>query len=221
MNYDELLEIGLTPNQLFIYNCIKDKEIELLYKLRDIEPDKFTHDVWVLWRKSYIGPENLEEKTFEINKLYISNILGSSTDIHFEQVTKEEDKTKETKDNIEIKVKQHKFWYRDKEEFDNYFQIWYSLWPEKQKAGSGEYVKGDEIETKKRLLAHLELYNPDKERLLNCTKSYLKSQKSKNYSYCKTSYYFILKQGFGSTLRSEYTNYTDNNDKSSVFSNDI
>lgn len=76
MNNEEILELGITPNQYFLAECINNRRKDLLEKLLRIDSeDKIKNDLYKLYKKGYLNCELCEAYTFDFDKLKIDKLF--------------------------------------------------------------------------------------------------------------------------------------------------
>ncbi len=76
---EEILELGITPNQYFLAECINNKRKDLLEKLLRIDSeDKIKNDLYKLYIKGYLNCELCEAYTFDFSKMKVENLFKNS-----------------------------------------------------------------------------------------------------------------------------------------------
>ena len=88
-----------------------------------------------------------------------------------------------------------------------WFDEWFNLFQEGQKAGSGMYIRSDQHDALDKMVRFVTKYKYSKETIIEATKEYLRKQKLDGYKFCSTANYLIFKQGRGSLLAAECENY--------------
>ena len=79
INNEEILELGITPNQYFLAECINNKRKDLLEKLLRIDSeDKIKNDLYKLYIKGYLNCELCEAYTFDFSKMKVENLFKNS-----------------------------------------------------------------------------------------------------------------------------------------------
>lgn len=69
------------------------------------------------------------------------------------------------------------------------------LWPDGVRNLSGELLKNEKKDVKKRMEAFIKKYKFDKDTILKATENFLSKQRAQGYTYCSQSHYFIMKDG--------------------------
>src|SRR6185503_17958961 len=73
---EEILELGITPNQYFLAECIYNKRKDLLEKILRIDSeDKIKNDLYKLYIKGFLNCELCEAYTFDFNKIKVEKLF--------------------------------------------------------------------------------------------------------------------------------------------------
>lgn len=79
INNEEILELGITPNQYFLAECINNKRKDLLEKILRIDSeDKIKNDLYKLYIKGYLNCELCEAYTFDFSKMKVETLFTNS-----------------------------------------------------------------------------------------------------------------------------------------------
>lgn len=163
INYEELCELELTPNQYALAYFIHNKDKEAYSKLRTFYSmeDIFKDDLHRLILKGYLTTNNKEDKyTFNFDKSVISGIFKE-----------------ESKEEIS--------W----DEFVNSFR---ESFPAGVQSGSF-YVKSSIRDIDSKLKKFVKEYKYPKELILKAVNRYVDNSSKDGYKYMKLAHYFISK----------------------------
>lgn len=94
------------------------------------------------------------------------------------------------------------------EEFDNWFERWYNLFPKGIKSG-GKLLRSDKAGCAKKMEKFIKDHNFSPSLILRATEDYLNERAAENYKFCKTATYLIDKRGEGSELAALCENFDD------------
>lgn len=76
MNNEEILELGITPNQYFLAECINNRNKDLFEKILTIDSeDKIKNDLYKLYIKGYLNCELCDAYTFDFNKMKVNKLF--------------------------------------------------------------------------------------------------------------------------------------------------
>lgn len=169
MNNEEILELGITPNQYFLAECINSKRKDLLEKILTIDSeDKIKNDLYKLYIKGYLNCELCEAYTFDFNKMKVDKLFQKKLEI----IT-------EVKNDIDIN--------------NSFAKELYELFPKGIKSGNDPVRSGfGEFEDK---LTKYIKQNPhhNKDTIKVAFESYLNKCKNNDWKYIKKAGNFISK----------------------------
>jgi hypothetical protein len=82
MSNEEILELGLTPNQYFLAECIYHKRKDLIEKLLKIDSeDKIKNDLYKLYIKGFLNCDLCEAYTFKIDSIKVEGLFNHTKEI--------------------------------------------------------------------------------------------------------------------------------------------
>lgn len=174
---DQLIELGITPNQYVNIYLLELKDIDTIKGFMDINGEDYTKkDFYNLYIKDLITNEIDENNEEELN---IENLKLNK--------------------NIQQQI------LEKERKFLDFVNSYYELFPKGVKTGN-LFVKSNKAKCGSKLKKFIQNHKEyTEEIILQATKNYIEYCKRKNYEFMKTAFYFIDKDGV-SILESECEN---------------
>lgn len=172
MNNEEILELGITPNQYFLAEVINNKRKDLFEKILKIDSeDKIKNDLYKLYIKGYLNCELCEAYTFDFNKLKVDKLF---------------------KEILEVKVVETKIILKDNQ--NDFAKELYNIFPEGITTGNLNVKSGFKdfsLKLDKFRKEHKSTYND--EVIKKAFLLYVDRCRKNNYQFMKQIGYFIYK----------------------------
>lgn len=184
---DVLKKHSIRVEELFVLLCFSQSRMELLNMyLEGKNPDQRLVYMQSLVRKQFMTYESEQYHMTVLGQQVCSDIIPRMAP------------TQSLQELLGIATP---IIQEERTEFDVFVEKYLDMFPKGVRNGGNKPLRGNFSDTKAKMFKFMNKYKQDKETILAATKNYL-ARMNGTFTYCPTSEYFILKDGY-SALASE------------------